>query len=248
MRRRDFEAMVRGMLADVPPHFLDGVTGVEVTGKTVPHPLRDGVYTLGECVPHTVGGPDDEGPTLHSTVLLHYGSFAVLGADDPDFDWRTEAWETLTHELRHHLEWRARVPALEALDDAAEANYARHDGAAFEPLFFLDGELVAGSGERGAESVYKVEDDVFLDVPLDATAHRAAAGSVREFTWHGRAWTVPLPVELPDVLFLTAEGVTPEPPGDLVLVVRRRPGARDLWHRAVVAQARARATSTGPRR
>jgi hypothetical protein len=240
MRRRDFEAMVRDMTGDVPPHFLEGVTAIEVTGKAVPHPLRAGVYTLGECVPHVLGGPDDEGPTLRSGILLHYGSFLALARTDAEFDWRTEAWETLTHELRHHLEWRARVPALEALDDATEANYARHDGEPFPPLFHLDGEPL-GPG------VTKVEDDVFLDVVLDGRAFKRAAGGVRPFAWHGRAYTVSIPAELPDVLFLSVDGVEPAPAGELVLVLRRRPGTRDLWHRAAVSRASARATSTEPR-
>ena len=236
MRRGDFEAMVREMLREVPPAFLDGISGVEVTGKTIPHPLRRDVWTMGECVPHDFGGPG-QGAALRSTVYLHYGSFAALSRNDPDFDWRHEAWETLTHELRHHLEWRARIPALEALDDAVEANYARVDGEPFPPLFFLDGELV-GPG------VYKVEDDVFIDIVLGAKDWKAAAGAARAFSWHGAPWHVHLPGGLPAVLFLSVAGVTPEPAGELVLVLRRRPGARDLLRRTAVGRARARATSS----
>jgi len=235
MRRRDFDAMVRAMAREVPPAFLEGIAAVEVTGKTVPHPLRQDVFTMGECVPHAFGGPDDEGPTLRSSVFLHYGSFEALARISPGFDWREEAWETLTHELRHHLEWRARAGALEAFDDAVEANYARIEGETFPPLFFLDGESLG-------EHVYKVEDDVFLDVPLDAKAHRKAAGAGRRFTWHGREWRVGLPATIGDVLFLTLEGVRPEPVGELVLVVRRTPGVRDLVRSASVVQAVARPT------
>lgn len=237
MRHRDFETMVQGMTRELPPAFLEGVAAVTVTGKTIPHPLRADVYTMGECVPHDFG-PGEAGSELRSTVLLHYGSFAALAALDDAFDWRREAWETLTHEVRHHLEWRARVPELERLDDAVEANYARHDGEPFPHLFHLD-------GERIAAGVTKVEDDVFLDVALGARDHRAAAGSERPFTWHGRAWRVRLPEPLPDVLFVRLEGVTPPPAGELVLVVRRRPGARDLLRRAVVGQASAAAVRHG---
>jgi hypothetical protein len=226
--------MVRAMAREVPPEFHGGIAAIEVTGKTVPHPTREGVYTLGECVPHAFGGPDDEGPTLRSTVLLHYGSFAALARDQSGFDWRSEAWETLTHELRHHLEWRARTDALEAFDEAVEANYARLEGERFPPLFFLD-------GERLAPDVYKVEDDVFLDVQLDARAWRRAAGTERVFTWHGRPWRVTLPAELPDVLFLSVEGVEPEPAGELVLVIRRRPRARRRRRGRVLEPGEARA-------
>lgn len=188
------------------------------------------MYTLGECVPELSGS--DEGARLRSLILLHYGSFAALARISRGFDWRREAWDTLTHELRHHLEWRARVPDLEKLDDAIEANYARQTGRTFPPLFFRDGEVLAAG-------VTRVEDDVFLDVALGAREWKRAARAERSIAWHGREYRVLLPAVLPDVLFLTLEGARPAPAGDLVLVIRRRPGARDLWHRTVVAQARA---------
>jgi hypothetical protein len=52
-------------------------------------------------------GPDDflgGQPGLGRHVAIYYGSFAAIAAEDPDFDWEEEAWETLTHELRHHVE------------------------------------------------------------------------------------------------------------------------------------------------
>jgi len=229
MRRADFEALVRGMIRDVPPGFLDGIEGVEVTAKTLPDPLHAGVYTLGECVPHVFGAAGDEGATLRSTILLHHGSFAALARTATGFDWRVEAWETLTHEVRHHLEWRARVPALEKLDDAVEANYARQEGEPFPALFYRDGEVM-GPG------ITKVEDDLFYDRPLSWCEWRGAGSGEQDMLWHGRHFALTLPAELPDVLFLTLEGLEPEPAGEVVLVLRRRPGARDLWHRAVVGR------------
>jgi len=229
---------VRGMADELPPDFRAGIVAIDVTGKTVPHPVRSDIYTMGECVPHAFGAPGDAGAELHSTVYLHYGSFAALAKDDPAFDWRHEAWETLTHEVRHHLEWRANAPALEALDDAAEANYARQDGEAFEPLFFQDGEAVA-------PGVTKVEDDVFLDVPLGRGAWRRAAGAALPFVWHGRDYRVRLPAELPDLLFVTVTGVEPEPAGALIVVARRKPGWRDLFRRPAVGQVELQATVGG---
>lgn len=229
MRRRDFETMVRSMTAELPPEFLEGIDAITVTPKTLPHPVREGVYTLGECVPLEFGS--GHGPAeLRSAVELHYGSFAALAAGTEGFDWRKEAWETLTHEVRHHLEWRARLGDLERLDDAAEANYARHEHEAFAPLFHLDGEPVA-------EGVTKVEDDLFLDVELEGKAHAAAAGKPRAFTWHGRRWAIPLPDDLPDVFYAVAEGLEPAPAGDVVVVIRRKPGALDALRRASVGQA-----------
>ena len=224
MRRRDFEAMVRGMIRDLPAEFREGIVEIEVTPKRVPHPVRAGIYTMGECVPHVFGAPGDEGAQLRSTIYLHHGSFAALAAGDASFDWRHETWETLTHEVRHHLEWRANEAALEAFDDAVEADYARQEGEPFDPLFFQ-------GGERVAPGVTKVEDDVFLDLPLGRRAWRRAGGTSLEFGWHGRTYRIALPDRVPDVLFITVDGVEPEPAGELVLVVRRKPGWRDVFRR-----------------
>src|SRR5437764_5078413 len=47
----DFQLMVERMLGEVPEKFLEGIVGLEVSSRAVPHPEREGVYTLGECVP-----------------------------------------------------------------------------------------------------------------------------------------------------------------------------------------------------
>ncbi len=231
---------MRRMAAELPPRYTAGILEIAVTGKTLPHPAREGVYTLGECIPHDFGNPGEEDAGLRSSVVLHYGSFAALAREHEVFDWREEAYETLTHEVVAHLEWRARVPDLERLDDAAEANYARHDGEPFPPLFYRDGEQLA-------DGVWKVEDDVFVERMLGRKAWQDAAGGSLAFPWHGATWSVPLPAALPDVLFVTAEHVEPAPPGDVVVVLRRKPGARDLLRRPTCGRHTARATSARPR-
>ncbi|MGH7672583.1 MAG: metallopeptidase family protein, partial [Gemmatimonadales bacterium] len=125
MRFDDFRSLVERLERDIPPEFKGGVVEVQVSPKTLPHPVRAEIYTLGECVPLEWSG---SGADLQSRVVLYHGSFQALSRLG-DFDWRAEAWETLTHELRHHLEWRANVAALEAYDWAAEQNFARHEGA-----------------------------------------------------------------------------------------------------------------------
>ena len=237
MRYSDFVSLVSSLEQRIEPPFLDGIDAIEVTRSTIPHPVHADVYTMGECVPRAFG-PDDEGPRLHSRILLHHGSFQALARITDGFDWQHEAWETLTHELRHHLEWRARVPALEALDDAVDANYARHDGLAFAPLFYLD-------GERVGDDVWKVEDDVFFDRALSARGIAELRGKRYTGAWHGVPFTASVPDEAFDVLFLSVDGLVPEPAGEVVVVLRRRPGVRDLWHRAVVRRAATRAAPTG---
>jgi hypothetical protein len=221
MRLADFEAMVRRLSTEVPAHFFDGIAEVVVSPRAVPHPVRADIYTLGECVPLDVG---ESGGDVQSRIVLYHGSFAALARLEPGYDWRGEAWETLTHELRHHLEWRARAPDLESYDEAAEQNFARHDGEPFDPGFYLD-------GEAAAPGVYAVDDDYFIDrlvreLPPELT-----------FRWHGARYVAPVPAGATLPAFLTIEGLDEPPPGDLVLALRRRPRLRDLFRRAPTFQA-----------
>jgi hypothetical protein len=211
MRLTDFEAMVRRMADEVPAEYLEGVAEIGVSRHALPHPAREEIYTLGECIPL----PGTEGDLLQSRIVLYHGSFQALAGLDPDFDWREEAWETLTHELQHHLEWRANAPRLEALDRAAEANFARLDGDPFDPLFFLDGEQVVAD-------VYRVDEDYFLD-------HRVTERPAEvRFAWHGRSYAARVPDEATLPAFLVVAGVADPPPGELVIVLRRAPRLRDL--------------------
>jgi hypothetical protein len=217
MRLADFEGMVRRLCGEVPAPFFEGIAEVVVSPRTVPHPAHGDIFTLGECIPLPVEvGSGVEG--IQSRVVLYHGSFAALARLQEGFNWRQEAWETLTHELRHHLEWRAHAPDLEELDWAVEHNFARQEGEAFDPTFFL-------SGEPQSDDCYRVEDDVFIDRIV-----RSLPESVG-FTWHGRAYRAapPRDAELP--CFLTIAGVADPPPGDLILVLRRKPGVRDLFRR-----------------
>lgn len=227
MRQDDFERMIRRMEQEVPAEFLAGVAEIAVSPRTVPHPTRDEIFTLGECIPFPAVDGASEG--IQSRVVLYYGSFHALARVAPGFDWRAEAWETLTHELRHHLEWRARAPDLEAYDRAAEHNFARQDGEAFDPLFFLD-------GDPAGPDCYQVDDDVFLDVTVDQ------APAERRLLWRGRVYRIAVPRETTLPAFLTVEGVAEPPEGELVLVFRRPPGLRDLLRRSVLFQAAVRAT------
>ena len=226
MRLSDFESMVRRMTDELPADFLAGVAEIVVSPRTVAHPERDEIFTLGECVPLPTGEGSPEG--VQSRIVLYHGSFRALAGMREGFDWREEAWETLTHELRHHLEWRARAPDLEALDWAVEQNFARQDGEPFDTGFYLDGEPVA-------PGVFQVDDDVFLDQVVGALPAES------RITWRGRSYHVPVPAEATLPAFLQLEGVNEAPPGELVLVLRRKPGLLSLLRPPRVFQAAVRA-------
>jgi hypothetical protein len=215
VRFDDFQSLVDRLAREVPPEFRDGIIAIDVSPKALPHPVHGDVYTLGECVPLEWSG---SGADLQSRIVLYHGSFASL-ARLGDFNWREEAWDTLTHELRHHLEWRANVDALAAYDWAAEQNFARHEGQPFDPLFFR-------SGEALHDGIWKVDDDVFIE-----RAQGVGSGERGDLVWHGRRYRVSVPRASQRPLFLVLVGLLEPPPGDAVLVVKSARRVLDLFRR-----------------
>jgi len=99
-----FKKTVAEMVDEIPEEFLEGLQGVHVLEEERLEPDFEDVYRLGEYLDP---GPEDflgAGEGLGRHVALYYGSFVRVAEGDPDFDWEEEVWETLTHELRHHVE------------------------------------------------------------------------------------------------------------------------------------------------
>ena len=216
MHLADFRTMIDRMAAEVPQKYLEGVFAIEVSPKAVRHPVYASVFTMGECAP--VEAAEDPPP---SRVVLYHGSFQELARERRDFGWRAEAWETLTHERRHQLEWRAHSTDLAAYDWAAEQNFRRQEGQSYDPLFYL-------SGERLADGVYCVDDDLFFDRQV-----KGAPPERVEIEWHGKTMRADVPRH-PPPLFLALRGLDPAPVGDVVVVLRRAPGVLDLFRGARV--------------
>ena len=219
MKFAAFREIAERAYEEIPERYKAGIDGLVVSRESVPHPDRPDVYTLGECVteswPSEWQGPD----TLRSSVVLYWGSFRSLAARDPAFDWEGEIWETLTHELRHHLESLAAEDQLEDVDYAADQGFKRQDGMEFDPWYYQRGDP-EGAG------VYRVENALFIEQTWDERAF-AAADEI-PFTWDGRRWTIPRPERLGDVHFVWIEGVV-EPLRALELVLVRR---RSWWQSA----------------
>ncbi|MCI0432132.1 MAG: metallopeptidase family protein [Gemmatimonadetes bacterium] len=211
MKFEEFEQRATEEWERIPDSFKGGVDALILERDAKAHPTRPGVYTLGECLtdnwPTDFAGPD----TTRSALVLYYGSFRRLASEDPGFDWEAEIWETLTHELQHHLESLAAEDELEDVDAAVEENFRRIDGEPFDPLFYLDGESLG-------DGWYRVEDTWFLEVDDSPGAGREAG-----FAWEGRNYRVGLPDSTEPVLFLKVDGVHGLN-GELCLVVRRRVG------------------------
>jgi hypothetical protein len=179
----EFEERAQQEWERIPAEYRAGVDGLVVRRPAVPHPSLPDIYTLGECVtesyPSSFGGPD----TVRSLILLHYGSFLRLSRLDPAFDWEGELWETLTHELQHHLESLAADDALVDMDYAADENYKRYQGEAFDPWFYR-----AGLPEDGWR---RAEDEFFRE-------YRAQPGDTISFSWDGAEYEVTVPADAAD--------------------------------------------------
>ncbi|CAN5619321.1 hypothetical protein BH23GEM7_BH23GEM7_23420 [soil metagenome] len=211
-----FERRAQRIFAEIPPEFKRGVDGLMVLREESPHPSLPDVYTLGECrteaYPSEFGGPGE----VRSLVVLFHGSFRRLAELDEHFDWEEELWETITHEVRHHLESLADEDALEEHDYADDQNFARRQGESFDPLFYRAG---VPSGER----VFEVSGDVFIEREMDPDAFRREP--ILTVEWEGEELRIPRPDRLGDVHFVSL-GAFEESSGELFLVLLRR---RGVW-------------------
>ena len=207
-----FEKESRRAFDAIPERYRAGVDGLTVHRKALPHPHFPGIYTLGECVTESYPSSWDGPETIRSQVLLHWGSFRALARYDPGFDWAEQIWETLTHELRHHLESLADRDDLGGVDYAMEQTYLRHEGLDFEPAYYRH-------GDRIGPGVYAVEDEVYIEQSWKS-ADFARAERIR-FSWAGRSYELAHPVELGDYHFIRiVDGIRPPPYLEVVLVRR----------------------------
>lgn len=205
-----FEKRANELYAGVPAHFLEGIDGLEVSRRTEAHPTLPDVYTLGECLteqyPSEFGGAGE----VRSIVVLYYGSFLALSRLDEEWDWEAELYETLMHEVRHHLESLATEDELEEIDFAEDQNFARREGERFDPFFYR-------SGKRRGAGEWEVDGDVFLEVPLRDGAEREI-----RVDWRGQSLVVAAPEPVGDVHFLAIEEWADKGEVFAVLLPRRR--------------------------
>lgn len=99
------------MVDQIPPPLLEGLNGGIAIRKSACRRPDDppGVCLLGEYIV-------DE--ALGSLIMLYHGSFRRLFRGEPPEVWENELWETLRHEVRHHVEARAGLWDLNYEDEA----------------------------------------------------------------------------------------------------------------------------------
>lgn len=123
----EFRRCLEEMVDEIPEEFLRGLQGIHALPEECPEPDFEDVWRLGEYLDP---GPEDflgAGEGLGRQVVLYHGSFARVADGDPDFDWEEEIWETLTHEVRHHVESLAGDASLVAEDEARAREFRRRD-------------------------------------------------------------------------------------------------------------------------
>lgn len=242
MRFKQFEATARSMWSEIPDAYKEGVDGLVVRRDAEAHPEHPDLYTMGMCFtepyPSDYGGPD----TTRSILALYYGSFVNVAGGDPDFPWEDEIWETITHELRHHLEFMADEDALEGVDYAVEQCHKREQGEDFDPWYFQ-------SGLQVAPGTYCVEDDVYLEQRWRSEAFERAARL--EVDWEGTKWWIPKPEALGDLHFIQLDGIGGETGIVELVLVRERPFLERIRSmarggRLNVRESRDRARASGP--
>ena len=91
---------------DVFFHELDGGIQLEECAKPDPAFPEGEMYIMGEYVQDMLG----------RYILLYYGSFAALFAEEEKRVWREEIFDTVAHEFTHHLEGIAMVHGLDDRD------------------------------------------------------------------------------------------------------------------------------------
>lgn len=211
----------------IPARYREGVSQVVVEHDAFQDPETFGEgWLYGMCEADPVVSVVPDAPVV-SRIRLFYGSFVEIAADEgPDFDWEEELWETLRHELQHHLEWRAGGDEMGEEEELERENERRMNGEPFQVGYHRAG-LALG---RGA---YLADDTLFVETALSPDAWAALAHDGLAVTWDGQALSVPpVPPELleGDVLYLPVDEALlarfgPLPWGDACLVATRRPAA-----------------------
>lgn len=225
MNFADFERRAHEIFDGIPREYRGGIEYVAVSEEALPHPELPEVYTLGECATGELDLGMEAPEEMRSGVHLYFGSFQALSEQDADFDWEGELYETITHEIRHHRESTAGEDALEDFDYAADENFKRREGLAYDPLFYRAGEPLDEGG-------WEVDGDVFAEVTLSA----GQFDRLREIEADvaGRRVSLPRPERMGDVCFLYLEGFR-DGPGETAVVLVRRLGTmeslRGLFHR-----------------
>ncbi|HPU36065.1 MAG TPA: metallopeptidase family protein [Bacillota bacterium] len=112
----EFEALATALIDRIPERLCTELNGGFLL---LPDVKKDGdFYVMGEYVEDEIMG---------CSIILYYGSFVNFLGDSSPEEWEEELWDTIVHELRHHLESLAGMDDLVREEMAEiEAYYKKH--------------------------------------------------------------------------------------------------------------------------
>lgn len=213
----------------IPRRFREGVSAFVVEPGTYRKEEFEEGWVYGYCEPDEAVMAIPDAPVT-SRITLFYGSFVRISMSQPEFDWEEELWETVRHELQHHLEWRAGLDHLGDEDDLQDENERRATGLSFTPDFHR-------WGTQLGSDAWLADGDLFLEMEVPSERWQAVVSGPLEHRWSGVLATAPpadIDVGDTDLIYVDADVVEwSEPDASLpwrgvVLVLRRR---YSMWQR-----------------
>ncbi|MFQ5864601.1 MAG: hypothetical protein ACE5IW_05160 [bacterium] len=99
--------MAEELVGQIPDKFKKGLAGIYVSPNEVRDDDIPGVYVLGHY---------NHGGYYEPSIDIYYGSFRKVFRGLPSLQLQNELWETITHEIRHHLEESAGLLDLRIFD------------------------------------------------------------------------------------------------------------------------------------
>ena len=104
----EFCDLADGIIRQIPEMYKEGISGIFVTRKEVKDEEVPELYILGHY---------HHGGYLTPFINIYYGSFRRVCKGAALEEIEEELWETITHEIRHHLEENAGLRNLKAYDE-----------------------------------------------------------------------------------------------------------------------------------
>ena len=105
------------LIRQIPEMYQQGISGIYVSPEEVRDEEIPGVYVLGHY---------HHGGYLEPWIDIYYGSFRQVFRKLPLGRLEEELWETITHEIRHHLEENAGLHMLANYDRQLKEFFRSH--------------------------------------------------------------------------------------------------------------------------
>jgi len=123
-----FSTITEDLVRQIPDKFKKGIAGIFVTPGAVVDDEFSDVYVLGH---YTSGG------YCEPSIDIYYGSFRKIFSGLSLLQLQNEIWETIIHEIRHHLEENAGLQDLRIFDQQQKEYFQLSKNASPEVIELL---------------------------------------------------------------------------------------------------------------